>query len=270
MTAASIPLTTPPRAARAPLSALNKLTAGLLLVAGALLVYMMVAVFGSVIPPFVVFIVLGVVGAAAILRGRRWAPVLALLYGALFLAVNGHPIASELSQPGGATFVPVLLCAATALLSLALGGAALARNLRQGVSAPAPRWLAPSLAGFAGLCAGAIALSLVARPGAAAAAGVSPRVLATLPVVTTRDFAFQQPELRVKAGERVALRLENADAMQHSFDVDELDVHVPMPGRATAVALFTAGAPGRYTIYCAPHYDKRSGQGMKATLVVEP
>jgi plastocyanin len=58
--------------------------------------------------------------------------------------------------------------------------------------------------------------------------------------------------------------------MTHSFDIDEFDVHVPIPGSNTALALFTAGAPGRYTIYCAPHYDKASKQGMKTTLVVEP
>ena len=74
----------------------------------------------------------------------------------------------------------------------------------------------------------------------------------------------------MRTGERVALRLENADGVAHSFDVDEFDVHVPMPGRATALALFTAGRPGRYVVYCAPHYDRATGQGMKATLVVEP
>jgi plastocyanin len=117
---------------------------------------------------------------------------------------------------------------------------------------------------------GAIALSLTARAGAAAPAGVSAQVFATLPAVTTQNFSFEQPELRVKAGQQVALRLENRDGMTHSFDIDELDVHVPMPGNGTALALFTAGAPGRYTIYCAPHYDRKSGQGMKTTLVVEP
>jgi len=45
---------------------------------------------------------------------------------------------------------------------------------------------------------------------------------------------------------------------------------VPLAGSRSALALFTAGAPGRYTIYCAPHYDRKSGQGMKTTLVVEP
>jgi heme/copper-type cytochrome/quinol oxidase subunit 2 len=99
---------------------------------------------------------------------------------------------------------------------------------------------------------------------------VSPRALAALPAVVTRGHAFVGGEIRVRAGERVAFRLENADGVAHSFDVDELDVHVPMPGRATALALFTAGRPGRYVVYCAPHYDRATGQGMKTTLVVEP
>lgn len=270
MTAATAPLAHAGRAPRAPLPALSRLTAVMLLAASGLLVYLMAFVFRAFIPPIVAFVVVGVVFAAVIARGARWAPALGVLFGALFLAMNGKPIVDDLSQPAGAMFAPVLLCAATGVLALVGGIAALVRNYTRGVAAPTPRWLVPGLAAVAGACVGAIALSLTARAGAAAPAGVSAQVLATLPAVTTQNFSFEQPELRVKAGQQVALRLENRDGMTHSFDIDELDVHVPMPGNGTALALFTAGAPGRYTIYCAPHYDKKSGQGMKTTLVVEP
>jgi len=43
-----------------------------------------------------------------------------------------------------------------------------------------------------------------------------------------------------------------------------------VPPNQTAIAIFEAGAPGTYTIYCAPHYDKKTGKGMKSTLIVEP
>jgi plastocyanin len=66
------------------------------------------------------------------------------------------------------------------------------------------------------------------------------------------------------------LRLENTDPVTHSFDVDELNVHVVMPHGQTALAVFKPTEPGSYTFYCAPHYDKNTGQGMKGTLIVEP
>ncbi len=43
-----------------------------------------------------------------------------------------------------------------------------------------------------------------------------------------------------------------------------------MPPGETGVALFRADKPGTYTFYCAPHYDKKTGEGMKGTLIVEP
>ena len=274
MTAATVPLAAARRAPRAPLPAFSRVTVAALLGASAMLLYMMAFVFRTFIPPVAVFALLGVVFAALVARGARWAPALGALFGAAFLAMNGRPIVAELAHPAGTSFPPVLLCAVTGALALVAGIAALVHNYRRPSAAPAapagPRWLVPGLAALVGACVGAIALSMAARTGAAAPAGVSAQVLAALPGVTTQNFSFSQPELRVRAGQQVALRLENRDRMTHSFDIDEFDVHVAMPGNNTALALFTAGAPGRYTIYCAPHYDKASKQGMQATLVVDP
>jgi plastocyanin len=68
----------------------------------------------------------------------------------------------------------------------------------------------------------------------------------------------------------VVLRVENRDVVRHSFDIDALDVHVSLPGHASTVVVFTAGAAGRHTVYCAPHYDRATGRGMRTTLVVAP
>ena len=66
--------------------------------------------------------------------------------------------------------------------------------------------MAPALAALTTLCLGAILVAAIPR---AAAAVVNPDVLAGLPPVTTPGFAFAQTQLTVKAGELVALRLEN-------------------------------------------------------------
>jgi plastocyanin len=106
--------------------------------------------------------------------------------------------------------------------------------------------------------------------GRGASAGVSPEVLATLPSLTGRNYMFSQREIRVKAGETVALRLENADPEAHVFEIDELSVHAPMLAGQTGVALFRPLRSGAYTFYCTPHFNKATGEGMKGTLIVEP
>jgi hypothetical protein len=57
--------------------------------------------------------------------------------------------------------------------------------------------------------------------------------------------------------------------LRHSFDVDEFGVHAPIPSGQSSPALFKPEAPGTYTFYCAPHYDKATGRGMKGMLIVE-
>ena len=86
-------------------------------------------------------------------------------------------------------------------------------------------------------------------------------MLASLPALSARGFAFEQPELRVKAGQLVALRLQNGDQAPHSFDVDALGVHAAIPVGQDGVALFRPTAPGTYIFDCAPHFDKESRPG---------
>ncbi len=114
-----------------------------------------------------------------------------------------------------------------------------------------------------------IGASLVAAiPQTAASAEVNPEALAQLPVLRTVGFKFDQPELHAKAGETVALRLENGDGSTHSFDIDAFNVHVSMLSNKPGFALFRPTKPGTYTFYCAiPDHLKA---GMVGTLIVEP
>ena len=90
-----------------------------------------------------------------------------------------------------------------------------------------------------------------------------------MPALSAKAAEFEQRELHARAGQTMALRLENADGQGHSFDVDAFDVHAAMPIGKPGLALFTPTKPGSYTFYCALHYDKASGQGMQGTLIVE-
>jgi plastocyanin len=159
----------------------------------------------------------------------------------------------------------LLTLAATGLVA---GIGATIQNYRQG-ERRMPRWLSYAFVALFALALGAILLSLV--PQTTTSAGVSPEVLAGLPEIETKDFAFSQRFLKVKAGETVAFRLENTDGSAHSFDIDELGVHAPMAAGETGLALFQPTEPGTYTYYCSipGHADPVARTGMIGTLVVE-
>ncbi len=220
----------------------------------------------------VVFAAVGLGVASAILVGWRWAPALAAVFATLLGLMLVAPAAGELAhvlgQPGDPMYPLLVVFFPTLALGIVSGVAGTVQNYRQVSSARrAPRWLGITTAVLTGVVLGALGIGVFPRP--AATAGVSPEVLASLPSVSVKTFAFQQSELRVKAGETVAFRLENGDAAGHSFDIDELGVHAPIPAGQNSFALFKPSQPGTYTFYCAPHYDKASGQGMKGTLIVE-
>ena len=89
-----------------------------------------------------------------------------------------------------------------------------------------------------------------------------------IPPITTPDFKLDQTQLTAKVGETVALRFENTHNAPHSFDVDELNVHVPAAPGQQSLILFKPTKPGAYTFYCAVPGHRELG--MEGTLVVEP
>ncbi|WP_077297900.1 cupredoxin domain-containing protein [Virgibacillus pantothenticus] len=81
--------------------------------------------------------------------------------------------------------------------------------------------------------------------------------------ISVTNFAFDQEEYNVTAGDEVTLKLSNKEG-QHGIGIDELDVSIQGDGEAT----FTPSEPGEYTIYC----NIPCGEGhadMKSTLIVQ-
>ena len=266
--AAAVPVAIP--TARAPLSNLAKWTIATLLAGVGLLVYMQVVLVGAFMPPIALMFGVPALILAALVAGlrRRWAPLLGALYWGFFLAANGPYLAHDLGHPEFvASFTFSVILMVPALVGLAAGlGAAVQSYQTPAVANPrTPRWFATAFTAIAGLCAGAILVGALPRT---ASAGVSPATLAGLPALTTAQHQFDQTELHAKAGETVALRLENQDVSGHSFDIDELDIHVSMPPGEPSLALFTPVTPGTYTFYCSVPGHRQAG--MVGTLVVEP
>jgi heme/copper-type cytochrome/quinol oxidase subunit 2 len=251
---------------RAPLSALTKLTSAALVGIAVSFVYLQAMLLQRIEMPLPVFCILSLALAGIVGTGWRWAPFLGAGWSALMIAGNGSHMVNDLSHPEDThLFGFVVVLAAILVVGIVAGLSAAVQNYRTTDAPRAPRWLHPALIALATLVVGLISTAAIPR---ASGAGVSPEVLSRLPPVSIE--AYNSGEIHVKAGQLTALRLENPDGVGHSFDVDELNVHIAMPSGNDSLALFNAAQPGRYLFYCAPHYDKTTGSGMHGTLIIEP
>ena len=84
--------------------------------------------------------------------------------------------------------------------------------------------------------------------------------------VVAAGVSFDPAEIRVAAGEEVAILLTSEDG-QHDFTVDDLDAHVAVgPGETERGGLRAVGA-GRFEFYCSVPGHRAAG--MEGVLVVE-
>jgi heme/copper-type cytochrome/quinol oxidase subunit 2 len=253
--------------ARRPLNTLSRLTLAALLGVVLLLLLGFMALALRAFEPIIVGVAAVPLVVAGVIALRwRWAPLLGtLVLGLLTLLLLASVRELVLTHPSGALFTLLLLLAPVTLVSLAASVGAAVQNYRS-AEPGMPPWLRTVLLLVAGLSVGAAVVSAI--PPAGAAVDVSAETLADLPAVSLPSF--NGGLIRVRAGEAVALRLENSDPVAHGFAIDELGVNAVMPANSDSLALFTPTEPGSYTFYCPPHYDKASGSGMHGTIIVEP
>jgi plastocyanin len=254
--------------ARSPLAALGKLTVAALVGIGIMFMYFQAVLLKQIEMPLPILAGIALVLAALIALGWRWAPFLGAAWSAFMIAGNLAHIRYDLQHPENThLFAWNLVMLALTVIGVIAGVAATVQNYHQpAADRRTPRWLPWGLTATGALVVGAILVAAI--PQVSTAASISPAVLDRLPSVTLD--AYNGGEIRVKAGQLAAFRLENPSAVGHSFDVDALDVHTPMASNSMSLTLFAAGKPGTYTFYCAPHFDKATGQGMHGTLIVEP
>jgi cytochrome c oxidase subunit II len=84
--------------------------------------------------------------------------------------------------------------------------------------------------------------------------------------VSASSFEFDPGEIRVQAGEDVAVSLTSEDTL-HDFTIDELDAHVAAEAGESAEGGFSADEAGEFTYYCS--VDGHREAGMEGTLIVE-
>lgn len=240
---------------------------------GIALVYVFVqaVLLGRVEMPLPIFVVISLLLAALVggwpVGGWRWTPILGVVWSTIMLVGSAERALTHLAQPASTLqFGTQLLLLGILLTGIVAGIGATVQNYRRPAAEQRlPRWVPWGYVALAGLFVGAVAVAAIPQP---SGTQVDAATLAGLPLIPLS--AFEGGEIRVRAGELSALRLANPSAAAHSFDVDELNLHVAMPANGESLALFTADTPGVYTFYCAPHYNKATGQGMHGTLIVEP
>ncbi len=227
------------------------------------------ALTGTVDSFTLIIAAIGIVPGILAATGWRWATVLVAVLTTLLTIVLALFAAPSLIRPHEPEFLLVLPLLVFILVAAAASWGASIQKLRKGEQR-APGWLNYALVGIGGLLIGALAVGLIPPQGSVA--GISSEALVDLPEVAAREFSFDQGTIRVKVGETVALRLDNHDSSAHTFDIDELDVHAPMPAKETSLAFFKPTKPGTYTFYCAipGHANLEDGTGMVGTLIVEP
>ena len=226
-----------------------------------------VLILQTLIPPLAIISVLTLVIAGVCATRWRWAPLLVILWVVLSVIPGLEPYTYDLTHPAETgNFIFTLLSLVLLLVAVVAGVAEMIYGYRQAAEGKVPRWLAGFLIGTATFVLGA---SLVAAiPASDATAGVSAKALAQLPALVAGRNTFDRAELHARVGETVALRLDNTDTQTHFFNIDELNVDVPIPTGTPALALFTPTAPGTYTFYC--HIPGHTEAGMKGTLIVAP
>jgi plastocyanin len=147
---------------------------------------------------------------------------------------------------------PLELCVTVAAIILIVAGVAATRDARRGTPPVAVQrgpWTRVAVVAILAAMLGAIATSVGAAsaPGATVA-GVPNRTA----ILTAKDKQYQS-SLETQAGQDLGLFIVNQDPVNHSFDINALNIHVRVPAKSVVAVVVTAPTPGTIQYYCFYH-----------------
>ena len=209
--------------------------------------------FTAVIVGFIVLC--GGAGLAAVAwagaRTRPWFWLVSSGLGMLVLLFNGVYAPFALTHPAEAlTFVTMLVVLVAGALVL-IGSLTAWLEVRRQRSVWEQRGRAGFVvAGVAGLVAGACVTSIVAASSPPAGVVLDQPPASTV-VLTAQDTKFLETGLEATSGDVLGVFVTNRDSFGHSFDVDALGIHVPLPAGSTTFVAVKPTSAGELQFYCA-------------------
>jgi nitrite reductase (NO-forming) len=209
-------------------------------------------------------------------RGNRWATLLTVPLMIILLAALLPATGSFFGSPSSANFlvwltVTTILVAAVVGIPVAVvatlesfGRLPPTRALRAGGGFGATAvFVAGAIGSLVGMTTMAVAVAAGPAPSGGSVVDGAPDATAT---VGLRELRFEPQRLELEAGRTTAVFVTNEDPFDHSFDVDELDVHVRVAAGQTAVVVLTPEAAGSLALYCG--IPGHTEAGMVADLIV--
>jgi len=223
--------------------------------AGLVITFASIFIFKSADPPFMIMLVLFLVGGFLSFRpGKAGVTgiVLASIAGAMFSFMGGMFAMSVIGYPESATdFIPVLSALS---LSLTVLISAIALAIKGKGRGHEPSGAAKGLGALLAI----LLVVILGYSGYASTTVESADALEGDVLVVTHDFEFAPETVSADEG-TITVHVTNKDSALHTFTIDELDVDLSIPGGTGARVTFEADA-GEYRFYCKPHGPDMDGK----------
>ena len=211
-----------------------------------------------------------IAAAAAVWPGaprRAWFWITGPILASLVLVTNVRHIPEDLAHPAATGPFLITILVVPGAIAAIVGGVAAFLEVRRGrVSwrrSGRASWVSVAVIG---IVVGAAATSLLAGQASAGGAGVAdaPTVAG---VMTVEQIQFSDSALRLRSGDVLGLFVTNNDGIDHSFDIDSLDIHVRLRANSTTAISIRPTGVGNLEFYCSVpgHRDA----GMIGTISVE-
>jgi plastocyanin len=201
--------------------------------------------------------------AAVVVRGPRWAPLLAIPVAVAVLDRMRVYVPFSLERPEEiGSLVFSLLVLAVVGVCLVTGPVAVLSTYR--AVRRATTWSAAGGLAVAALLGVALAASAQPDQGE----GLTAAERASLPQVVMDDYRYVPDALSVQAGQELQVLLVNDDTETYRLVLDELDVDVVVPSGREAVVRLRPEARGTFTWYSSEEDGEHRALGMVGTLEV--
>lgn len=207
---------------------------------------------------FGIFLVLFVIVAVAATfwsgaPRRPWFWVAGVIPAVLLVLLNAPYLPYALTHPGDVQgFTAALPLVVSAVVAVMAGWFSFRDARAQSAATTPTQRAAMALTIAVAATLGAVATAFLGTGGGGAtAAEVGPTS-----VVEIRDVKFVQEAIDAKSGETLGVVVVNHDAFAHSFDIDALGIHVPIPANSSALVAVTPKQAGDLKFYCSiPGHD---------------